>query len=118
MPRSGDLSCIGGDCHFKAVGNAPCPVDENDGSFRRKDFACGLFKKIEPAVEMLVLQPKFQMRGHGAAFIIAGLEDNRRPERGDLCDVVIPIVDRFGKNRPNDGIFPRASVESSHEPFD
>lgn len=118
MPRRGDLSRICSDCHFKTVGNSASPVDEDDCSFRRKDFARSLLEKVEPAVEMFVPQSQFQMRGHGAAIVIAGLEDDRRPERGDLRDVVIPIIDRIGKDRPDNCIFARASIERRHQSFD
>lgn len=118
MPWCGNLTRIGSNRHFKTVGNAPCPVYENDRGFRREDFACGCLEKVEPTVEMFVLESQFQMWRHGAAFIIAGLENNRRPERGDLCDVMIPIMNRIGKDRPDDFILACASIESGHKFLD
>jgi hypothetical protein len=117
MPWCGNPARVGGDCHFKTVGNASSPINENDCGFRREYFPRGFLEKVEPAIEMFVLQPQLEMRRHGAPIIIAGLEDNRRPECSDLRDVMIPVVNCIGKDRPDDFILACASVESGHQLF-
>ena len=117
MPRCRDFPGMSGDRHFEAVGDAACAVDEDDRGFRRKDFACGLFEKFQPAVEMLGLEGQFQVGRHRSSFISAGLENDGRPESRDLRDVVVPIVHSLGKDRADGGILTRASVESGYQSF-
>lgn len=76
MPWCGNLSRVGGDCHFKTVGNALRPVDENDCGFGREYFTRGFLEKLEPAVKMFVLQSQLQMWRHGTPVIAASLENN------------------------------------------
>ncbi len=58
MPWRGNLARVGGDCHFKTVGNASSPINKDDRGFRREYFTRSFLEKIKPAVEMFVLQPQ------------------------------------------------------------
>lgn len=115
MPRRGNFSRMGGDCHFEAVGDAPCAVDEDDRSFRWKNLARGLFEQVQPAVEVFVCQRQFQVGRHGAPLIAAGLEDDGRPEGGNLRDVMVPVVHCPGEDWTDDGVFTRSSIKRGHQ---
>src|SRR3954451_9714094 len=69
VSRRSNAARNGGRRHFKTVGDAPRPVDEQRGRLRRADLARGLFEQIEPAVEMITDQVERNMGPHRRAMI-------------------------------------------------
>lgn len=118
MPRPRDLAARGGDAHLETVGDAAGTDDEGLGYVALEDFTRGCLEQREPAVEMLRLQRQHQVRAHRAAVVASGLEHHRRPEIGDLADVMVPVLHRRVEDRPDQVIRAGAAVEGRDQPCD
>ena len=58
------------------------------------------------------------MRRHRAAIVAAGLEHHRRPEVGDLRDVMIPVLNLRVEDRADQVVGAGAGIKRRHKPRD
>jgi hypothetical protein len=118
VSRHSNFASLRSDRHLEAVGNSTGHRDERVGYLRRIEFACSVRKNQEPSIEMLSFKGHHEVRTHRAPIVAARPEHHGRPEVCDFSDMVLPVLHGAVKNRPDELVLTRSSVEGSDEQCD